>query len=131
MPAGKHLQGNEIPKQLTVSPGGIPADLMHKLLENVLLPQFNRLSDHVSKFEWRVYGSSLLVVYEGDSDVLRHALEDRSVTDSALVGTVKMIDFAHAWEGQGPDPGLLTAFETTSRLLQGLVDAISQFEQDH
>ncbi|KAG0141944.1 hypothetical protein CROQUDRAFT_663198 [Cronartium quercuum f. sp. fusiforme G11] len=128
-PAGKSLQETRYSKQLTISSGGISPGLMRKLLEQVLLPQFNRLSSYVSGLEWRVYGSSLLVVYEGDNDALERAFEDGSVSNGPSVGVVKMIDFAHTWEAQGSDTGLLAGFQTTSNLLQGLLDAISKFEE--
>ncbi|KAH9815092.1 hypothetical protein DFH28DRAFT_1057628 [Melampsora americana] len=130
LPNGKKLSGEEYSSRLSVSPGGIPARLMGRLLKDVLLPRFNRLSNYVSKFEWQVYGSSLLVVYEGDNDALSHAFQGDSIVEDRCLGNVKLIDFAHAWKAQQPDTGLLNGFDTLSSLLQGMMNALSQLDQE-
>ncbi|EGG09308.1 uncharacterized protein MELLADRAFT_71264 [Melampsora larici-populina 98AG31] len=130
LPDGETLQGNQYSSRLTVSPGGIPAILMARLLEDVLLPRFNRLSNHVSRFEWQVYGSSLLVVYEGDSEALSRAFEGDNITEDRFLGIVKLIDFAHAWKAQQPDAGLLDAFDTLSNLLRGMIKDLSQLANE-
>jgi len=73
-----------------------------------ILSKVRSIQALVKDYEWRAYGSSLLIVYEGDEA-------------APLRTTVKHIDFAHAryTEGQGPDEGMLKGFGTIVALLEG------------
>lgn len=92
----------------------ISRSTMSHLISSTLVPAVRSVLDTVRRFDWRVYGSSLLVVYEGDPTALAARLEKGPEEASR----VKMIDFAHAWEGEGPDKGLLKGFETVLDLLE-------------
>lgn len=123
---GEEAEGTQNVQPLTFSPGGLPAPLMRKLLEDHLVPQLDRITEYVSHLEWRVYGSSLLIVYEGDQEVLERTFEEDCTGEATTVCAVKMIDFAHAWEAQDPDLGLLTGLETTSRMFKTILTSISE-----
>jgi 1D-myo-inositol-tetrakisphosphate 5-kinase/inositol-polyphosphate multikinase len=64
----------------------------------------------VQSFEWRIYGGSLLIIYEGSEQARPGA-------------TVKLIDFAHARHlaGQGQDPGVAKGLESILNLLSGRI----------
>lgn len=91
---------------------------MAQLLRSQIIPGVKSVLEVVKQFDWRVYGSSLLVVYEGDPLSLQQRLASSTSSDPAA--KVKMIDFAHAWQGEGPDPGLLKGFETVLGLIEKL-----------
>jgi len=97
----------------------------------------------VKEIEWQLIGSSILIVYEGDSTALQSALDnpapdfDEDASDSEeeddeeeqekpkLACAVKVIDFAHARArpGQGVDAGYNLGLETCLKLLtQRMVD---------
>ena len=72
-----------------------------------VLDDVTKLYYTVEGYEWRVYGSSMLILYEGDENANpKHA--------------VKLIDFAHARhvQGQGADEGMLKGYRTIIRLLK-------------
>lgn len=86
--------------------------------------------------ESRMYGASILLVYEGDVDeyentkkVLRSArpeAEDEEDDDELVpkLAAVKMIDFAHATfvPGKGPDENALQGMRNTATILKRLLD---------
>jgi 1D-myo-inositol-tetrakisphosphate 5-kinase/inositol-polyphosphate multikinase len=87
--------------------------------------------------ESRMYGASILLVYEGDVDEyantkqkLRSAHledEDDEAEEAVLkLAEVKMIDFAHAtWTpGQGPDENALQGMRSTAKILKELLDKV-------
>lgn len=82
----------------------------------------------VKHWEWRVRGSSILIIYEGDEGRVREVLgstaeegagERREIMER--VARVRLIDFAHARfaESTGPDEGYCLGFRTAISLLEG------------
>ncbi|MBW0463306.1 hypothetical protein O181_003021 [Austropuccinia psidii MF-1] len=104
--------------QLTYSIGALPVVLMQQVIKQHLIPQITRLIEHVSPFKWRIYGSSILVIFEGDIEALQSKLQ--SPKNTSDICTVTMIDFAHTAPAGDPDPGLLRGFETLLYLFQQL-----------
>jgi 1D-myo-inositol-tetrakisphosphate 5-kinase/inositol-polyphosphate multikinase len=87
--------------------------------------------------ESRMYGASILLVYEGDvneyantKQKLRsaHPEDEDDEADEAVpkLAEVKMIDFAHAtWTpGQGPDENALQGMRSTAKMLKELLDKV-------
>ncbi|KAF2829235.1 SAICAR synthase-like protein [Ophiobolus disseminans] len=86
------------------------------------------------KKESRMYGASILFVYEGDVEeyaktkqILRSAHpedEDDDELNLPKLAAVKMIDFAHAtWhKGDGPDENALRGMRSTAGILKQLLD---------
>jgi 1D-myo-inositol-tetrakisphosphate 5-kinase/inositol-polyphosphate multikinase len=88
------------------------------------------------KKESRMYGASILLVYEGDVEeyaktkqTLRSAHpedadEDEDVDNLPKLAAVKMIDFAHATfqPGQGPDENALRGMRSAAKILKQLLD---------
>jgi 1D-myo-inositol-tetrakisphosphate 5-kinase/inositol-polyphosphate multikinase len=100
-----------------------PRPLLEKILS--LLKDYQ---SEVQTVEWRLHGSSILIIYEGDPDRLVEGLqqsadqlnetplegdesdadsEDEPAPDFRPAVLVKAVDFAHAWDyrGHGPDSG--------------------------
>lgn len=88
-------------------PKGLSKDRLTQMLTEIL-ERVRELSQIVSKYEWRIYGGSLLIVYEGDETA-----ESKT--------KVKMIDFAHARHlpGEGPDVGQIKGLQAVIRLFEG------------
>ncbi|KAH8728749.1 inositol polyphosphate kinase-domain-containing protein [Phaeosphaeriaceae sp. PMI808] len=91
--------------------------------------------DVFEKKESRMYGASILMVYEGDVDeyaktkqVLRSARpggeDDDDDENEPKLAAVKLIDFAHAtWQpGSGPDENALKGMRNTASILKQLLD---------
>jgi len=76
----------------------------------------------------RMVGGSVLVVYEGDPDVLRLALSSEGDAGSRPPAyRVKLIDFAHTKfksEQDGVDKGVLLGLENTLKYIQGRKEEI-------
>lgn len=102
---------------LTPAPplGSSPSRLIEAIRE--ILSKVKAIQALAKGYEWRAYGSSLLVVYEGDEA-------------APLRTTVKHIDFAHAryTEGQGPDEGMIKGFDTIVTLLEGRLAEVNKLE---
>ena len=71
----------------------------------------------------RMVGGSILVIYEGDTDVLRLALSSEETGGPKPPAyRVKLIDFAHTKlksEQDGVDRGVILGLETTLKYLEG------------
>ncbi|KAJ2722041.1 hypothetical protein GGI07_003575 [Coemansia sp. Benny D115] len=78
----------------------------------------------VSAAETRMYGSSLLLVYDASAAKYAKFVEDTQATDGAALFDVKAIDFAHStWTpGQGPDEQYLFGLDSLVRLLREVRD---------
>lgn len=93
-------------------PSGLRVRALIPMLK-AILADVQQYFDTVKKYEWRVAGGSLLIVYEGQEGApAKHA--------------VKMIDFAHARHlpGDGPDEGLLRGVQTVIQLLEGRIQEL-------
>lgn len=135
-----HLAGKEVPASAPLSEKSI-----ERILHDGVLPAIKEIIDIVKKLEWRVRGSSLLIVYEGDEAELKKInaksalVAGRALTDtdqivdtkdlsSAKVATtsrlvdVRLIDFAHASFGgeKGADEGYLAGLETAKHQIEDL-----------
>ena len=84
-----------------------------------LIDQIERLILAVSKTNLRFYGSSLLVIYDGDAGTAgkkrRRAGDDEGGTDNVDSLHVKLIDFTHIAvvpPSEGPDKGLLFGLQS-------------------
>ena len=121
---------------------------------NRFLEDLEGLKIVIESEESRIYGSSLLFVYEGDEGALGEALaaekeqegevkgeegerevevegdgeeEDEEEERRPAVQALKLIDFAHAeWTpGQGRDENMLLGIRSTIRILDGILDSNS------
>lgn len=97
-----------------------------KVIDSIL-ERLELLTKIVASFEWRVYGGSLLIVYEGSPPA--NDDDDGTLGGGATKVTVKMIDFAHARHlpGQGPDEGQLKGIGSATRLLEQRREELSRF----
>jgi len=92
------------------------------------------ITEVFEKSESRMYGASILLVYEGDVEEyaktkqkLRSAHpedEDEDEDNVPKLADVKMIDFAHAtWQpGNGPDENALRGMRASVKILKTLLD---------
>lgn len=113
----------------------------------MVLGRLRLYAERVQHFPWRIYGSSLLIIYESDADALRQTLphatasleceaeeeldddddnsqEDDDEEEKKWAFTLKAIDFAHAWqadEGSGADEGYNAGLETLIKLIEGRI----------
>lgn len=96
-------------------PAGLDAQRLLPTLEEVL-STVEGIYAITSKYEWRVYAGSLLIVYEGGKE------------SSTPPATVKLIDFAHTryLKGQGPDEGQCKGFESVIRLLKERIEEVKK-----
>jgi hypothetical protein len=103
--------------------GGLPSQLLKKIIDLSIVPKIQKIYAYLSSFQWRIYGSSLLIVFEADLCTLNSALclseDDQNgfVQDFAVV---KVIDFAHVQLSDSPDPGLLKGIQSTLNLFNQL-----------
>jgi 1D-myo-inositol-tetrakisphosphate 5-kinase/inositol-polyphosphate multikinase len=71
----------------------------------------------------RMVGGSVLLIYEGDTDVLKLALSSEGNEDSKPPAyRVRLIDFAHTKlksEQDGVDKGVVLGLENTLKYLEG------------
>lgn len=163
---GKSLSADQLPEACTrafpaatsYSDGspteGLPRDLLLTLLR-LIRTRLQLYTDQVQRFPWRVYGSSLLIVYESDLDALKSTLpaatgnldceaedlddddddgeeeEDEEDGEKKWAFTLKAIDFAHAWEaedGSGVDEGYNAGLQTLARLVDGRIEELEKEE---
>ena len=132
---------------------GLPRDLLHQVLPG-LVAEVEEICEAVRHTEMRMVGSSLLVIYEADWDVLRQNLqsclryapsdeedekdeeEDADEHSDSSADTLgppyiaKLIDFGHTRlrEGDGPDTGVIMGLETTIRLFKNRLQEVTQTE---
>lgn len=127
-------------------PQGLPIDLLLPILRYIR-EEVASIREEYAALEMRMVGGSVLVLYEGDTEKARTALEyfaehqgadtdDESEEDGeddddeakkpGLPFMVKLIDFAHTKlvPGEGPDQGVLQGFDTTLGLLDGRIKEI-------
>jgi 1D-myo-inositol-tetrakisphosphate 5-kinase/inositol-polyphosphate multikinase len=98
------------------------------------LGEIKDITEVFERSESRMYGASILLVYEGDVDEyaktkqkLRSAHpedEDEDDENVPKLADVKMIDFAHAtWQpGNGPDENALRGMRASVKILKTLLD---------
>jgi 1D-myo-inositol-tetrakisphosphate 5-kinase/inositol-polyphosphate multikinase len=98
------------------------------------LGEVKDITEVFERKESRMYGASILLVYEGDVEEyaktkqkLRSAHpedEDEDEDNVPKLADVKMIDFAHAtWQpGQGPDENALRGMRSSAGILKQLLD---------
>jgi 1D-myo-inositol-tetrakisphosphate 5-kinase/inositol-polyphosphate multikinase len=128
----------------------LPRDLLQAILEGILA-EVLAIREAVSDTVMRMIGSSLLIIYEADWEILRQSLklwhpdaedieedsdeaDDSDDTDSSRAlkyrppYVVKLIDFAHTTlhNGDGPDTGVILGLDTTIKLLKGRLDELSR-----
>ncbi|KAL9940793.1 hypothetical protein V8E36_000281 [Tilletia maclaganii] len=97
----------------------LPRHLIHQLITIGLLPQLRDIHTLVKGVEWRVRGSSVLLVYEGSAAALEQKLRD-PMLDPTSYCKARLIDFAHASfvPGHGPDGGYILGLQTAMSLLE-------------
>lgn len=143
---GKSITKNQLPDGIRrfFAPNHSPLPLEYQqLVLKLVLRKIDAIYERVRNIEWRIRGSSLLIVYEGDLDAftascspdddnsLEQQDEDDEEEDSQgdckpkyrIPFDVRLIDFAHtrAAQGEGPDRGFLLGIETTRKLIQDLL----------
>lgn len=125
---GKTIREDQLGEALRKCfPDHLPTELLLNVLRTVKSLLHGYRSE-VQTIEWRLRGSSILIVYEGDPERLEAALQQESANENStpLEGEddsdddsedevedfqpavlLKAVDFAHAWDfrGQGPDEG--------------------------
>ncbi|KAI8452206.1 hypothetical protein BY996DRAFT_8519603 [Phakopsora pachyrhizi] len=114
---------------LVYSAGGLSIEYMEKLLKRYIRPKLIKLVDYVSNFRWKVFGSSILIVYEGNQEALKRKLlemDHNPNSSSDHICLVRMIDFAHAWPSDEVDNGLRLGFKTSIRLFDDLLSTIEK-----
>lgn len=122
-----------------------PPDYRAILLQ-LVVRRIDEIMNRVKTIEWRIRGSSLLIVYEGDVDAFEACCtrseddhddaeseghEDDEEEDAngdcrakyRIPFDVRLIDFAHTTmtPGAGPDEGFLLGLATTRRLVSDLL----------
>jgi 1D-myo-inositol-tetrakisphosphate 5-kinase/inositol-polyphosphate multikinase len=121
-----------------------------------ILDQLRSVRTAVNKFEWRVRGGSVLVVYEGDQAALESAFsrldqeeaenggdkagdgdsdddsdyDEEDEDDATLPFVVRLIDFAHAKEGVGVDEGYNLGLSTLSTLIATRLKQVKNLADD-
>lgn len=100
----------------------LEAQMVTTMIEKYLLPQLNRLTALMSSLDVRIRGGSLLIVFEGNPELLLKNLKAPRQPQGEISRslTIRLIDFAHARlvPGQGPDQGVLTGLRTFQRVLR-------------
>ncbi|OAV91801.1 hypothetical protein PTTG_06001 [Puccinia triticina 1-1 BBBD Race 1] len=107
--------------QLTYSAEGLPSEILKQVIDRSIIPKIQKILDYLSSFNWRIYGASILIVFEADLSTLNTLLSspdhNRIIQD---IASVKVIDFAHVQLADSPDPGLLKGFQSTLDLFHQL-----------
>lgn len=122
----RHEAGaQEVLDGLTYSAGGIPSKLLKQIVDRSIIPKIIRIRNYLSSFNWRIYGASLLVVFEADLSTLEGILHESSHSDQPDqimqdIASVKVIDFAHVQLADSPDHGLLKGLQSTLNLFHRL-----------
>ncbi|KAI7952182.1 hypothetical protein MJO28_007866 [Puccinia striiformis f. sp. tritici] len=111
---------------LTYSSGGLPSGLLKQIIDRSIIPKIQRILTYLSSFNWRIYGASLLIIFEADFDTLDSILSSSHSSDHHVdqllqdIASVKIIDFAHVQLADSPDPGLLKGLQSTLNLFYQL-----------
>ncbi|WAQ87097.1 hypothetical protein PtA15_7A828 [Puccinia triticina] len=107
--------------RLTYSAEGLPSEILKQVIDRSIIPKIQKILDYLSSFNWRIYGASILIVFEADLSTLNTLLSspdhNRIIQD---IASVKVIDFAHVQLADSPDPGLLKGFQSTLDLFHQL-----------
>jgi 1D-myo-inositol-tetrakisphosphate 5-kinase/inositol-polyphosphate multikinase len=103
------------------------------------LSQVQDIQKSFESMESRMYGASILFVYEGDMDEYQKTKktladyqptedDDDDEEDLPKLAAVKMIDFAHAtWHpGQGPDENAIRGMRSTNTILSNLLKTVEK-----
>ncbi|KAI9604350.1 hypothetical protein H4Q26_003964 [Puccinia striiformis f. sp. tritici PST-130] len=111
---------------LTFSSGGLPSGLLKQIIDRSIIPKIQRILTYLSAFNWRIYGASLLIIFEADFVTLDSILSSSHSSDHHVdqlfqdIASVKIIDFAHVQLADSPDPGLLKGLQSTLNLFYQL-----------
>ncbi|POW22643.1 hypothetical protein PSHT_01005 [Puccinia striiformis] len=114
------------PRGLTYSSGGLPSGLLKQIIDRSIIPKIQRILTYLSAFNWRIYGASLLIIFEADFVTLDSILSSSHSSDHHVdqllqdIASVKIIDFAHVQLADSPDPGLLKGLQSTLNLFYQL-----------
>jgi 1D-myo-inositol-tetrakisphosphate 5-kinase/inositol-polyphosphate multikinase len=104
------------------TPTGLPAALLTQVIDGIYA-DVAAIKGAVEQLYLRMVGGSVLVIYEGDLDVLRLALSDEGDTGPRPPAyRAKLIDFPHTRfksEQDGVDKGVLLGLENTLKYLEG------------
>lgn len=119
----------ETAQALESTPIGYPADLLTQVIDGIYADVV-AIKSAMEQLYLRMVGGSLLVVYEGDTDVLRLALSGEENGGSKPPAyRVKLIDFAHTKfksEQDGVDKGVILGMENTLKYLAGRKEEIME-----
>ncbi|KNZ62408.1 uncharacterized protein VP01_1273g6 [Puccinia sorghi] len=116
------------PEELSYSAGGLPSELLKQIIDQSIIPQIRKILIYLSSFNWRIYGASLLIVFEAHlmthnvilSSSPSHNFNHPDDLNAQDMATVKVIDFAHVQLADSPDPGLLKGIQSTLDLFNQL-----------
>jgi 1D-myo-inositol-tetrakisphosphate 5-kinase/inositol-polyphosphate multikinase len=130
-------------------PDHLPKELLLSVLRTVI-SLLHAYQSEVQAIEWRLRGSSILIIYEGDPERLEAALQEESANENStpLEGEddsdddseddevedfkpavlLKAVDFAHAWDfrGQGPDEGYNEGLANLMALVEGRLQEVEE-----
>jgi len=116
------------PEELSYSAGGLPSKLLKQIIDQSIIPKIQKILTYLSSFNWRIYGASLLIVFEAHLITLNtilssspsHSFDHPHDLIAQDMATVKVIDFAHVQLADSPDPGLLKGIQSTLDLFNQL-----------
>lgn len=109
------------------TPIGHPPALLAQVIDGIYA-DVAAIKAAMERLYLRMVGGSILVIYEGDTDVLKLALSDEENGGfKPPAYRVKLIDFAHTKlksEQDGVDKGVILGLETTLKYLKGRKEEI-------
>ncbi|POW22644.1 hypothetical protein PSHT_01004 [Puccinia striiformis] len=111
---------NQHQEELAYSTGSLSSEILKNIIDQSIIPQIIKIQTYLSSFKWRIYGASLLIVFEADQDLLLAATSHSDQQIFQDLASVKVIDFAHVQLADSPDPGLLKGIQTTLDLFHQL-----------
>jgi len=122
-------QSVETAQTLESTPIGHPAALLTEVIDGIYA-DVAAIKSTMERLYLRMVGGSVLVIYEGDADVLKLALSGEGNGGSKPPAyRVKLIDFAHTKlksEEDGVDNGVIFGLESTLKYLEGRKDEIKE-----
>jgi len=117
----------ETTQALESTPIGLPGTLLTQVIDGIYA-DVAAIKGAMEQLYLRMVGGSILVIYEGDPDVLRLALSGEvGAASRPLAYRVKLIDFAHTKlksEQDGVDKGVILGLENTLKYLEGRKEEI-------
>ncbi|KAA1078493.1 hypothetical protein PGT21_035654 [Puccinia graminis f. sp. tritici] len=126
-PISNHKKQDDDHHHLTHSTQGLPSNLLKIIIDRSIIPKIQTIQAYLSSFNWRIYGASLLIVFEADLTTLQAILASSTTTttttaqpDHYHLASVKVIDFAHVELADSPDQGLLKGIQSTLDLFHQL-----------